>query len=149
MNTNSENFLEEIHRVNYQDTFLQKLCRWDTWIDPTGRRKESLSGMWNFGLDWYDTCRRAGWYRERRKDDFGKPLPVDYDWESWEMIPVPSCWNMWKPELRYFEGVGIYTRTFRYNPLVPNERVFLYFEGANYRTTVFLNGFHVGTYDAD
>ena len=147
--TTSENFLEEIHRSNYEDLFLKRMCRWDSWIDPAGRTLESLDGKWNFAPDWYDTCRRAGWYRERTKDSEGRPLPVDFDWESWERIPVPSCWNLLKPELHYFEGAGVYTRTFRYRPKGSGgkERVFLYFEGANYHTTVFLNGTHVGTHD--
>ncbi|MCX7787846.1 MAG: glycoside hydrolase family 2 [Spirochaetes bacterium] len=143
----TENFLEDIHRRNYEDPFLQRMCRWNSWVDPTNRTTESLNGKWNFAPDWYDTCRRAAWYRERVKDSEGHPLPLDFDWESWERIPVPSCWNLQKPELLYFEGAGVYTRTFRYRPLQEAERVFLYFEGANYRTTVFLNGIHMGTHD--
>ncbi len=153
----TENFLEDIHRRNYEDPFLQRKCEWSSWIDPTSRATESLNGKWNFAPDWYDTCRRAAWYKERTKDPEGRPLPLDFDWENWEGIPVPSCWNLWKPELLYFEGAGVYTRTFRYRPLLEKrtqeagtlelERVFLYFEGANYRTSVFLNGTHVGTHD--
>ncbi|MCL2762708.1 MAG: hypothetical protein FWD36_05835, partial [Treponema sp.] len=102
---------------------------------------------WNFGVDWYDTCRRAAWYKEITTNAQGSPEPVDWDWEAWETIPVPACWNMEKTELHYFEGTGIYTRTFRYIPQTPGERLILRFEGAAYNTCVFVNGHFAGSHD--
>ncbi len=144
---NSENFIEDIHTAEYDKFFLEKKCNAAGLLNIAGRSSESLNGLWNFGIDWYDTCRRARWFKEVVTDPQGIPLPCDWDWESWERILVPSCWNLQKEELRYFEGSGIYTRTFRYRPHEKDERVFLHFEGANYRTTVFLNGNHLGTHD--
>jgi beta-glucuronidase len=60
---------------------------------------------------------------------------------------VPASWNTERPELYYFEGSGVYTRTFRYVPREKGERLFLRFEGSSYRTSVFLNGAFIGTHD--
>ena len=49
--------------------------------------------------------------------------------------------------MRYFEGTGVYTRTFRYIPKTKGERLLLCFEGVSYRATVFLNGKIIGTHD--
>jgi len=84
-------------------------------------------------------------YLER--DSMGRPMPVDWDWEAWERIKVPACWNMEREELRYFEGSGVYTRVFRYLPERKDERAFLRFEGAAYRASVFLNGVFLWTHD--
>jgi beta-glucuronidase len=54
---------------------------------------------------------------------------------------------MERRELFYFEGSGVYTRTFRYVPRAQGERLHLRFEGASYRTSVFLNGEFIGTHD--
>jgi beta-glucuronidase len=54
---------------------------------------------------------------------------------------------MARENLQYFEGSGVYTRTFRYVPAKKDERVFLRFEGASYQATVFLNGAILGTHE--
>ncbi|MDR2575325.1 MAG: hypothetical protein LBC52_02660, partial [Treponema sp.] len=147
MKEKPENFTEGIHNDDYEDEYLQIRLNAARLVNITGRETESLNGKWNFGVDLYDTCRRSHWWREERFSADGRELPVDYDWESWEYITVPSCWNLQKDELRYFEGCGVYTRTFRYFPKAEGERLLLRFEGAAYRTTVFLNGKIIGTHD--
>ena len=167
------NFVSDIHNEDYESVFLEKRLGFRGLVSVAGRKVESLNGAWNFGVDWYDSCRRANWFKEISEDAEGRPTPLDYDWEAWERMPVPSSWNMERPELRYFEGSGIYTRSFCYLPsgdATPDERptpdegpaptptaalaaesagerVFLRFEGSNYRTTVFLNGRLVGSHD--
>jgi beta-glucuronidase len=74
-------------------------------------------------------------------------MPPDWDWEGWERITVPASWNTERHELFYFEGSGVYTRTFRYVPGEKGERLLLRFEGSSYRTSVFLNGTFIGTHD--
>jgi len=147
MKEKPENFTEGIHNDDYEDEYLKIRLNASLLVNTTGRETESLNGKWNFGADLYDTCRRSHWWREERFSADGRELPVDYDWESWEYITVPSCWNLQKDELRYFEGCGVYTRTFRYCPRAQGERLLLRFEGAAYRTTVFLNGKIIGTHD--
>jgi len=143
----SGNYVSDIHDASYEAAYLSRRLDRATLVSAAGRPAESLNGRWNFAADWYDTCRRAKWFLERRTDEAGRPTPLDWDWEAWEPMTVPSCWNLEKPELEYFEGSGVYTRTFRYLPKAPGERAFLRFEGAQYRTSVFLNGEHVGTHD--
>ena len=147
MKEKPENFTEGIHNDDYENEYLQTRLNASLLVNITGRKVESLNGKWNFGVDLYDTCRRSHWWREEHFSADGRELPVDYDWESWEYITVPSCWNLQKDELRYYEGCGVYTRTFRYFPQTEDERLLLRFEGAAYRTTVFLNGKIIGTHD--
>jgi beta-glucuronidase len=147
MKEKPENFTDGIHNDDYEDEYLQTRLNASRLVNITGRETESLNGKWNFGVDLYDTCRRSHWWREGRFGADGRELPVDYDWESWEYITVPSCWNLQKDELRYYEGCGVYTRTFRYCSRAQGERLLLRFEGAAYRTTVFLNGKIIGTHD--
>jgi beta-glucuronidase len=141
------NYQAEIHDGDYAAPYAAKRLDSRGLIDISGRETESLNGRWNFGADWYDTCLRARWFLEERSDGSGRPLPLDYDWEAWETMAVPSCWNLEREELRYFEGSGIYTRRFRYLPRSQGERAFLRFEGAQYRTVVFLNGLCLGSHD--
>jgi beta-glucuronidase len=141
------NYQANIHNANYESEYLQSRLDASTLINTVGRETESLNGKWNFAADLYDTCRRAAWYRGDRFNADGGELPLDYDWEGWDRIKVPASWNLEKPELHYFEGSGVYTRTFRYIPKTKGERLLLRFEGASYRTTVFLNGKIIGTHD--
>ena len=147
MSKESGNFLSDIHDADYEAAFLALRLDAAGLVNDSGRSAESLNGRWNFGVDWYDTCRRAKWFLEKTRDEAGRPIPVDWDWESWERMKVPACWNMEREELHYFEGSGVYTRTFRYLVEKPGERAFLRFEGAAYRATVFLNGKLLGTHD--
>jgi beta-glucuronidase len=140
-------YVSDIHDSGYASKYLEKRLCAAGLIDSSGRQGESLDGQWNFRPDWYDTCLRANWPKAKDRDDSGRAMPVDWDWEGWDRMKVPSCWNTERKELFYFEGAGLYTRTFRYLKAHPDERAFLRFEGANYRTSVFLNGEHLGTHD--
>ena len=147
MEEKSGNYQPQIHNADYESEYLESRLDAENLINTGCREKESLNGRWNFVADLYDTCRRAKWFRDERFDASGREIPVDFDWEGWDRIKVPASWNMEKKELYYFEGSGVYTRTFRYIPQKSGERMFLYFEGASYRTTVFLNGKIIGTHD--
>jgi beta-glucuronidase len=140
------NYQDDIHNASYEAQYRQRPLQSGGLINTAGRDAESLNGKWNFAADWYDTCRRAHWYKEVTIKS-GNPMPVDWDWEGWERITVPACWNMEKPELLYFEGTGVYTRTFRYIPKTAGERLILRFEGAAYNTCVFVNGGFAGSHD--
>ena len=147
MHGEGSNYQPQIHDDKYAAAYLSMPLDNRGLIDASGRETESLDGQWSFGVDWYDTCLRSRWFTERNRDESGRPLPLDYDWKAWETMTVPSCWNMEREELRYFEGSGVYTREFPYLPRLPGERAFLRFEGAQYRTTVFLNGVCLGTHN--
>ncbi|MDD3456448.1 glycoside hydrolase family 2 TIM barrel-domain containing protein [Sphaerochaeta sp.] len=120
----------------------------ESHLNALGRCKESLNGRWHFTVDVYDTFLRKKFFEERVTDAQGRALPVDCDFDQWETVEVPSNWNCQKKEYWYFEGSGIYTRTFHYVPKAPDERVILHLGAANYGCRVWLNtrliGRHTG-----
>jgi len=141
------NYQANIHNADYESEYLKERLDASSLVNIDGRERESLNGKWNFAADLYDTCRRAHWYKEERFNEAGAQMPLDHDWEGWDRIAVPSSWNMVLRELHYFEGFGVYTRTFRYLKREKDERLLLCFEGVSYRATVFLNGKIIGTHD--
>ncbi len=142
-----DDFFSNIHDIDYNAPFLKKLIKSDEMIFDRGREKESLNGWWNFGIDQYDNCIRSRWYEESYFDDEGRPLPLDFSFEQWETIFVPSCWNMLGERFFLYEGSAIYTRTFNYRRHA-EKRVFLKFGAVNYEAKIFLNrkfvGLHLG-----
>ncbi|MDR2738895.1 MAG: hypothetical protein LBB68_03580 [Treponema sp.] len=143
----SENYVADIHNTAYMGEYREVLLEHTGLLNIDGRNLESLNGKWHFCVDPYDTCRRAHWFKEIRLSDRGVEQPVDWDFDAWERVTVPGTWNMQAPELYWYEGSGIYMRTFRYVPQKTGERLFLCFEGASYETSVFLNGVFIGTHD--
>lgn len=145
MNTQPENFKSEIHAMDYTAQFEQYRVKADTLLTVSGRNVESLNGKWHFVADPYETALRAGWYKEEHKSIDKLSLPCDFDFDYWPLVNVPSCWNMENPELYLYENMGLYMREFNYQP--NDERTFLHFEGALYRTYVFLNGKPIALHD--
>ncbi|MDR0300939.1 MAG: hypothetical protein LBI04_01340 [Treponema sp.] len=147
MEKESGNYQSDIHNADYEKEYLQFRLDASDLINITNRETESLNGKWNFAPDLYDTCRRAHWYADTRPTVDESEVPLDYDWEGWERLTVPAVWNLEQPQLHYFEGAGVYTRTFRYLPKTKGERLLIRFEGVSYRAVVFLNGKIIGTHD--
>ena len=136
------NFQENIHAADYENPYLEKLVQGSVMTDFY-RPAESLNGKWRFGIDQYDTCLRAKWYQEDYIDEDGRQFPVDFSFDSWETMTVPSCWNMHAPELFLYESSIVYTRTFRYENH-GEERVLIKFGGVSHRAYVFVNGQFMG-----
>ena len=147
MKQKPENFTPGIHNYDYENEYLQNRLDSSQLVNIIGRKCKSLNGEWHFAPDLYDTCRRQGWFRQERINSEGREIPLDFDWGDLDTITVPSSWNLQKPSLYFFEGFGVYTRTFQYTAQTAGERLLLYFEGSAYRTTVFLNGKIIGTHD--
>ena len=138
-----ENYVPHLHNTNYQEEFEAKPILADSLLSTEGREMLSLNGPWRFTVDPYDTCLRARWFEERGVDESGRKLPLDYDFDAWQTIQVPSCWNLASDRLFHYEGPAVYTRTFDYQ-LKDSARVFLYCQGISYRATVFLNARFLG-----
>ena len=136
----SANFTANIHERNFRSPFEKVKATSETLVATDGRNLRSLNGDWHFVEDWYETALRASWCFE---DSHGEP--ADFDWDFWPVAKVPSVWNLAKPELRYFEGLGCYMRAF--DQPKSEGRLFLQFEGASYRTYVFLNHTYLGMHD--
>jgi len=142
MKNETGNFQECIHQADFTHSYQEKQLTSDGIITDYYREKESLNGQWNYGIDQYDNCLRSKWYEEKYTDEDGRPYPVDFSFDTWDTIPVPSCWNM-LDKLFYYEGSIVYTRRFRYTNY-GESHVLIKFGGVNYDAKVFINGQFVG-----
>ncbi len=101
----------------------------------TRRAVMLLDGDWSFNLDREEKGEERGWHT---------PSYADSTWGSY---PVPGNWDTYLPELFGYGGTAWYRTTFDVKPASPGERLHLRFEGANYATTVWLNGRMVGQHE--
>ncbi|TJY41575.1 glycoside hydrolase family 2 [Cohnella pontilimi] len=139
----ADNYVDSIHNESYETPYLSKKITNESMIYDRGRLKESLNGNWSFGIDQYDTCLRARWFEEKYQDDEGLYNPMDFSFDEWEKIRVPSSWNTQKEKYLLYEGSAVYTRTFLYIAK-GEERVFLKFGAVQYDAKVFLNKEYLG-----
>ena len=142
----AENLIEHIHSENYAAKYDLPNLNHAAMLCAAGRPAEQLNGAWHFTVDPYDTGLRMDWQRPPQFDAQGKRLPWDYDADGGDVVMVPSCWNLTKPEYFYYEGSAWYAREFTYLPETPAERVFLRIGAANYRTLIFLNHTYLGSH---
>lgn len=138
-----KNFVGNIHDTAYDSKYYRKMISHTSMIYDNGRNKEKLSGHWNFCIDMYDSCLRSQWYLEETKDEEGRDIPIDFDFDGWETIKVPSVWNTQKPEYYYYEGPAIYSRKFKYKNN-GEDKVIIKFGAVYYEAKVFLNGNFIG-----
>ncbi|MDC7237251.1 MAG: glycoside hydrolase family 2 TIM barrel-domain containing protein [Sphaerochaetaceae bacterium] len=141
-----ENFNKDIHTLNYKEKYENVRVTSNDLIKIESREVESLNGLFHFSVDPYETCLRASWYQEKKIADNGLKLPIDSDFEYWDEINVPSCWNTEIKDLYLYENMGLYFKQFDYLKK-GKERVFLHFEAVMYRAYVFLNGEPVAMHD--
>ncbi|RKP57371.1 glycoside hydrolase family 2 [Cohnella endophytica] len=139
----AKNYDDAIHNQSYEAQYLAKRITNESMIYDAGRTKESLSGYWGFGIDQYDTCLRAKWFEEKYVDQDGRYNPMDFSFDEWEKMLVPSSWNTQKEKYFLYEGSAVYTRTFLYKNN-GEERVYLKFGAVNYDAKVFLNKEYLG-----
>jgi len=143
MKNETGTFQTSIHDEDFLEQFSGGRAGWEGLISGAGRDTEKLNGTWNFSLDPYQTCLRAGWYLEASHDASGREYPLDYDFDQWEPVPVPSCWNLLKKEYLWYEGPAVYTRKFTYVNR-GEKTVVLKIGAANYDAKVFVNQRYVG-----
>jgi beta-glucuronidase len=113
-------------------------------ISVAGRCVESLCGEWSMTLDLFDEGLRQKWFALDDTPPSQWAVPRDYDAEAGAHVPVPSCWNLLRPEWRHFEGAVWYAREIAFRPGDAGERQFLHFEGVAHAAFVFVNGICVG-----
>ena len=144
MEKNVGNFVENIHDEDFLAPYRSKHLT-DLIIDGN-RPKESLNGMWFYGIDQYDNCLRSKFFEENTYDNEGRPYPLDYSFDTWEKMQIPSCWNLHSERLFLYEGSMVFTRTFRYTNH-GEKRVFLRFGAVAYAAYVFVNRKFMGTHE--
>ncbi len=123
------------------------------------RNTTSLDGYWTYIVDPYEN----GFYNYRYEPFENQENPgkgafftnakresksdlVEYDFDNVDSLNVPGDWNTQKERLYYYEGTVWYKKSFDYDTSKATNRVFVYFEAANYQTDVYLNGKKLGTH---
>jgi beta-glucuronidase len=136
----TEDPFAHLHDEGFANAFAARRVGAADMVAMGGRRRISLGGLWRITPDLYDEGLRQHWYRQTPDEPAGWTAPRDYDEGGAEQAPVPSCWNMLKPEWKYFEGSMWYARTFTWPLPTHGERMVLRVGAANYEARVFLNG---------
>lgn len=123
------------------------------------RDGQDLSGPWHYSIDpfrsgvagfhgeapdkgqqrWLDVDTRAEMQRDSR-------VLYEFDLARSPLVSLPSSWLTAAPELRHYDGLMWYQRTFAV-PANRTGRRFLRFGAANYATRVYLNGQLVGMHE--
>ncbi|MGF7430308.1 hypothetical protein PQV03_05930 [Thermoanaerobacterium thermosaccharolyticum] len=141
---------DSIHNEKFDINYQIKPNNWEMMLNTSSRKTEKLDGLWNFAIDIYDSGIRNKFFDEITKDDMGRDIPVDFDFDEWEKVRVPSNWNMVNKEYLYYEGTAWYTRKFKFYKTSTDERVFLKIGAANYECRIWLNkkliARHIGGY---
>lgn len=118
-----------------------------------------LSGPWHYSIDPFRSG-LAGFHGEApdigqqrwREVDVRAAMAKDsrvlyeFDLARSPLTTLPSSWLTEAPELRHYQGLMWYQRTFA-APAARHGRYFLRFGAANYATRVYLNGQEVGRHE--
>lgn len=136
-------YMSDIHLENYTEQYEGKQATADTMVFDSGRKKNLLNGEWQYAVDQYDTCLRQQWFKERRYDENGYTLPLDYSFDEWPVMHLPCCWNTVDEKYFLYEGSMVFTRKFSYGGN-EEETVMLKVGAANYLCRVFINGTYIG-----
>ena len=126
-------------------------------INTYNRSVTSLNGYWKYIVDPYEN----GFYNYRYQPFENQKNPgngayftnakakspsdlIEYDFDASDSLHVPGDWNTQKEKLYYYEGTIWYKKSFDYIKRKNSNRVFVYFEAANYQADVYLNGKKLG-----
>jgi beta-glucuronidase len=116
------------------------------------RPHQSLDGPWHWSVDPYRDG-RAGFhggppgpssqrYADVVQADVAAKDPTalfEFDMQRSPTVELPGAWIGHSPEMRYYNGLVWYQRTFDFAPQ-PGKRTFVRFGAVDYRADVYLNG---------
>ncbi|RXF71237.1 glycoside hydrolase family 2 TIM barrel-domain containing protein [Arcticibacter tournemirensis] len=111
---------------------VNSFCSLSVWAD--GRMefiKVSLNDNWKFS-----------------RDPQGKGFN-DHTSLKWEDVSFPHSWNtqdVMDDDPGYYRGTGWYKRKVKIDPGLKNKQLFLYFDGANQQSEIFVNGKSAGSH---
>ena len=123
------------------------------------RPSQSLDGAWHWSVDPFrdgkagfhggppnDTTRR--WADVVQAEEAAKNPRAwfEFDMQRSPVTHLPGSWIGHAAEMRYYQGLVWYQRTFDTRKPAPGSRVFLRFGAADYSADVFLNGKPVGSH---
>ena len=129
--------------------------------NPLGRRKTTLNGKWNYIIDLYES---GYWnYRGIPKEKMENPPlsdtyflnykpkdkseRIEFDFDVSPTMNIPGDWNSQVEKLYYYEGSIWFKKSFDYKKKKEDNRVFVHFGAANYRTDVYINGKKAGFHE--
>lgn len=142
----AEDPFAHLHDEDYARAFSRDWIAWRDLLDPGGRACLPLDGDWAFTLDPFDEGLRQRWYALDDAAPETWTVPRDYDPGGAHTVPVPSCWNVLKPEWTHYEGAVWYARDFVHPGPGRDRAAILRFGAANYAARVFLNGVFLGAH---
>jgi len=114
------------------------------------RQYVDLGGEWRVYFDPYDSHDLT---LMRRSTDVLKELTKNgfhllvYDDSNWEVMQIPSPFNLIGSRYEHYQGVVWYRRFFRVPQSSKRKFVKLVFQGVNYFTDVWVNEFYVGYHE--
>lgn len=140
---NTKPILSDFNTRNYLDEYEGKDALHSNLIFVDGRMHESLNGPWHYAVDPYDCCVNQHWWHEKKVNEEGYSLPLDYSFDNWPTMNLPCSWNLFDDKLFWYESNMVFSRRFSF---VRNhdEKVFLRIGAANYACRVFINKQYVG-----
>ncbi|AQR75200.1 glycoside hydrolase family 2 protein [Sphingomonas sp. LM7] len=123
------------------------------------RPSQSLDGAWHWSVDPYRDG-KAGFHggmpgeSSRRWSDVVQADAMEknpralyeFDMQRSAIVHLPGSWIGHAAEMRYYQGLVWYQRTFEATRPAPGTRTFLRFAAADYTADVYLNGKSVGTH---
>lgn len=128
-----------------------------TLVSADLRENQNLDGAWHWSVDPYrdgvagfhggPPSESTARYQDRIQADEAEKRPTalfEFDMQRSPVTHLPGSWIGHAPEMRYYQGLVWYQRTFDYTPAGTGKRVYLRFGSADYAASVFLNGKPVG-----
>lgn len=143
MTIDAQKNMSDIHLEDYVEQYEGKQANVTTMMFDSGRKKESLNGIWQYAVDQYDTCLRQHWFEEKYYDENGYTMPMDFSYDEWPSMQLPCCWNTEGERYLLYDGSMVFTRKYSY-ATEKDERVILKIGAVNYICRVFLNKEYVG-----
>lgn len=137
---------DQLHSNPIDTLLASNQARFETLLCAGRDPVMSLEGPWHSSPDIYDNGIRAHWYKEAG-GEFDRRAPQDYDFESWEPMDLPACWNGLSAAYSLYEGSFWFFRTFDGVPRTPDQRIVIRFGAVNYAALVFVNGIHVASHE--
>ncbi|MDT8759061.1 beta galactosidase jelly roll domain-containing protein [Sphingomonas psychrotolerans] len=123
------------------------------------RPSQSLDGAWHWSVDPFrdgkagfhggppnDTTRRWADVVQAEEAARNPRAWFEFDMQRSPITHLPGSWIGHAPEMRYYQGLVWYQRTFDAKKPTPGSRVFVRFGAADYSADVFLNGKPLGSH---
>ena len=148
-----ENYVEpslKLEKVGDVYVPLQNGIVYPSFEFQKSRQYVDLGGEWRVHFDPYASHDLT---LMRRTEDVLRKLTKDgfhllvYDDSNWEVMQIPSPFNLIGSRYEHYQGVVWYRRFFRVPQSSKGKFVKLVFQGVNYFTDVWVNEFYVGYHE--